>query len=301
LFELKGDNNVDEIIKALCKDILSKIDDRIQYKQWFLENCLKYYREIDYDNDDKIIEKIQLLYVTTKLKELKELNEDNDIILDWAIDNLKSNTCMFKYLLNIDDITIENSKYIIKFCFIEVYCTNLDTKIRDWFTTSSSDNFFNSVLFEENKCGTIQDEYLKSLENKKKQEEEKKRQQITITYKDKTIEELLGLLSTKEKEKESNESIHGHKLLPSIQENIKNIKTAIVSRKYFESQKDPLSCGRHVLNNLLGRKCFTFSKDNKEIMDLTIEPKSDTIDLQSLCHTMNHNIDNKDNNSEPFF
>jgi hypothetical protein len=231
LFELKGDNNVDEIIKALCKDILSKIDDRIQYKQWFLENCLKYYREIDYDNDDKIIEKIQLLYVTTKLK---ELNEDNNIILDWAIDNLKSNTCMFNYLLNTDNITIENFKYIIKSCFLNVHCTNLDTKEKDWFILISSDNFFSSILFEEeDKCGTIQDEYQKyltSLEKKKKQEEEKKRKQIITTYKDKTIEELLILLDNAETKKNDNESIQGHTSLPSIKEEIKNIKTAIVSR-----------------------------------------------------------------------
>lgn len=289
LFKLKDDTN-DEIIKALCKDILSKIDDRIQYKQWFLENCLKYYREINYDNDNNIIEEIKLLYVTTKLK---ELNKDNDIIIDWAIDNLKSNTCMFDDLLNARDTGINNFKYIIKFCFLNVHCPNLDTKIKDWFTSRTPDIFFNSILFEEDKCTLIQVEYakyLKSLEEKRQQEEEKKRQQIITTYKDKTIERLLELLSTKENEKENNENIQGHHLLSSIQEEINKIKTAIVSRKYFESQRDPLSCGRHALNNLLGRKCFTFSKDNKTPIDLTIEPKSEPIDLQSLCYTMNNSI-----------
>ena len=36
-------------------------------------------------------------------------------------------------------------------------------------------------------------------------------------------------------------------------------------------------------------------------MDLTIEPKSEPINLQSLCYTMHSNIDNNNNNSEPFF
>jgi hypothetical protein len=293
LFKLKDDTN-DEIIKALCKDILSKIDDRIQYKEWFLENCLNYYSEINYDNDDNIIEEIKLLYVTTKLKELKELNKDNDIILDWAIDNLKSNTYMFNYLLNARDTGINNFKYIIKSCFFNVHCPNLNAKIKDWFTLSSSDIFFNSILFEEdNKCTLIEQEYTKyltSLEDKKKQKEEKERQNIINTYKGKTIEDLLGLLSAKEKDKENSQDYITSSLLPSIKKVINEIKTAIVSRKYFESQRDTLSCGRHALNNLLGRECFTFSKYNKTPMDLTIEPKSEPIDLQSLCYTMNNSI-----------
>jgi hypothetical protein len=297
LFKLKDDTN-DEIIKALCKDILSTIDDRIQYKEWFLENCLNYYREINYDNDDNIIEEIKLLYVTTKLKELKELNKDNDIILDWAIDNLKSNTDMFNYLLNTPDTGINNFKYIIKLCFFNVHCPILDAKIKDWFTSSSSDIFFNSILFEEeeNKCDLIDQEYVKyltSLEEKRQQEEKEKRQKIINTYKDKTIEQLLEMLSKKEEEKENNENMQGQSLLPSIKKVINEIKTAIVSRKYFESQRDTLSCGRHALNNLLGRECFTFSKDNKTPMDLTIEPKSEPIDLQSLCYTMNNSIAKK--------
>ena len=98
------------------------------------------------------------------------------------------------------------------------------------------------------------------------------------------------MLSAKEKDKENRQDYITSSLLPSIQEDIKKIKTAIVSRKYFERQSDALSCGRHALNNLLGRPCFTFSKNNTTIMDLTIEPKSEPIDLQSLCYTMNNSI-----------
>jgi queuine/archaeosine tRNA-ribosyltransferase len=46
------------------------------------------------------------------------------------------------------------------------------------------------------------------------------------------------MLSTKEKEEENSHDIIHYHSLQSIQEYIKKIKTAIVSRKYFESQSN---------------------------------------------------------------
>jgi hypothetical protein len=67
-------------------------------------------------------------------------------------------------------------------------------------------------------------------------------------------------------------------------------------QQYFEHQKDPLSCGRHALNHLLGGEFFTFSdtqKARETPLDLdtppicydSCEPKGQ-VNLQQLCYTM---------------